>query len=569
VSTYIVTYNGITLSTTQIDEFEQSNVYSEDSIDVLYKRTSIVIRGVLFQCINTGQVTNAALLNTYRTTLLEPRKTLTFAIDGVNVVNITGPDANNGPLPTYVKVYKIIGNTILVDFAIECWTLACENGQSSSPGEPINPIISNRWSQTQEVDENGLSTITTNGKFVIAGSAGVNPDTLRNSIFPLTRISAGFTREKQEFTISSDETEYTYTIVDAEKFRPPTSPITTWTGTWTETMVPFPQTGTLQITIQGSKTASKTDMFTFLGQVIRSRIQINDVPTAMSITEGLSDNMLSFSMTVVLLSNQGTAKVSNSNGKVLGMFSVIPGGGGGLTTTTRIGNVVNPIDNAAQADFTTISNRGCFLTQLFVNLVNGSCDSKVSTVDNYKLTASNGNPTFYGTACVVSVVGITTDKTSDYKISAGPLGTLQAPYLWQRIEEMYDENHKFIAMPQGTAKSGGNENLVSKTISTGAAGTLRKVRFSLGRLNAPPEIPATTINGQPVDPMNIQVVMASPVTLPSGVDYLYTMYGSYEFNQPLSTNISNGNPLVVPTSPVTNQTVAPYPNAGFNPNFVG
>lgn len=160
-------------------------------------------------------------LSNLRAMLLTPRLNLTFSINGDNVVNISGPDAKNGPLPqrdTYVR--WIMGtNTALVYFHVKAWTvdlLPTINGTATAP----RVVLANRYRVTSTTDENWYSRRHIQGQMIVdvseleATPLLLTPDQFRQAAF--LQIPLGFKRENIQVTVSSDNTTLDYSYVDQE-----------------------------------------------------------------------------------------------------------------------------------------------------------------------------------------------------------------------------------------------------------------------------------------------------------------------------------------------------------------
>ena len=247
-------YGSVSLSNILTHGVTQEPVYDDLSgLDYLYTKITVSIQATFNNALPpfaAGDVNAAATVARVRHALALPRQTVVLQVNGVNLVNISGPDAKNGPIPKHIDVKEIAGSeTVLVDFSVECAVVECTSG--------VNPAYSShRYRETVTIDENFYSRKTRSGKIIVRGDKGTNPDTLRNLIVP--PIPQGFKRESTEWTIQEDGLAALYTIVDKEVYLQPPSPATKASGHYIESS---PQPGGIRyaecrVALEGPKPMS-------------------------------------------------------------------------------------------------------------------------------------------------------------------------------------------------------------------------------------------------------------------------------------------------------------------------
>lgn len=129
-------------------------------------------------------------------------------------------DCKNGPLPKLFNVSAAVGdaNTLVVDWGCETFV----NEAADNDVAPAGGLLSNRFSQTHLVGEDGYTTIATSGKAifrtdVVFGTAATgfqSPDVQR--AFCMLPIPLGFVRENVQVTALPDVTGIEYAFQDRQ-----------------------------------------------------------------------------------------------------------------------------------------------------------------------------------------------------------------------------------------------------------------------------------------------------------------------------------------------------------------
>lgn len=122
-------------------------------------------------------------------------------------------DAKNGPIPRVLNLTAAFGDaqTCLVEFAVETYV----NEANENNARPFSSILSNRWRQRHTVDEDGYTTISTQGVSIFRTDFVYNeensPDISRQIVF--MPIPQGFVRTVDYVDTREDVTgiEYAYT----------------------------------------------------------------------------------------------------------------------------------------------------------------------------------------------------------------------------------------------------------------------------------------------------------------------------------------------------------------------
>lgn len=524
---YVLNYNGIQLSASKLNEHSVENEYSEDGVDVLYRHWTISMQGLVNSQL-TG-LNNADYLRLLRTSLQEPRKPLTFSIDGIPELQVTGIDAKNGPIPKGVRVLFVNGSTISVEITIECWVSECDRF-----GNQPSALLTNRWKMTHDINADAISTVTLDGHWIVRSDAATNPDAFRGAIFPVGQIPKGFTRSNSRFIETSDGLRVDYTVIWSEQYRPPTTPVTTWQGTWSEESgSDLGQgaviLGTLAVDVAGAKDANKDDLFNVALAVMRSRILPTDIMRAYRFQEALDKNAIRLDATCITVSNKSL---------------------NGLPTTTRIGFKVLPFDDPAKMP-TIVSERGTFLTQLFISTILPTCADK--TTAPTLVTGSATGPTTNSLAPVIYKGGITTDATTQISTDQ-----LENAYIKTQLETRIKEDNHTVQLAPAVASG---EAVICQLA---APTSVKIVRFSTERLGKQAVAPQPVISDGNHVVKELTMDFSEPELLPDGIHRIYRTSGEYIFYMKNTAQLGT-KAVVLPKSPNDSVSISD-PKFSFEPS---
>lgn len=253
-------YNDIQTELVNIDLFDQKVIPSADGVDFLYTQITLKVTFLIHDAYldSGGNPVDTALQ--LREKFLEPRKKLylTFQTGGANfdnglnqggigvsAVNTTAEipnslggdgntlsdnsyqtlllsppvnqkkDSNNGPMPLFCNITKILGNNGYVGTWVgQTWINPCKATNTAA----LSPLISNRFTMTHIVDADQLCTIQSRGvatfRTDLLENRDVWPDFYRDVVVP--PIYHRFRRDHIVATQSPDGTNLTYETIDHE-----------------------------------------------------------------------------------------------------------------------------------------------------------------------------------------------------------------------------------------------------------------------------------------------------------------------------------------------------------------
>lgn len=255
--------------------FNQEAVYDESGTDMECVRITIsgqcVLSAPLFPTgelddDESGDSDDPAITNPKLrliTNFMTPRKNLSFTVNGQQMIpqldgdeySNTKVDARNGPLPQYFNVTQLTEKSFLCNLAIVShWA------EKSFLTDNSN-ILSHRWTDSVDIDQNHYTTMTRTGKIKVSSAAYTSSggagsiDGLRKSLMT-TGIRPGFVRRSSRYTLHPSGLEMGYAFTDVEEFRMPPKPVTTAAGDFsisTQLLGSPGKYATMQVKFQGPK----------------------------------------------------------------------------------------------------------------------------------------------------------------------------------------------------------------------------------------------------------------------------------------------------------------------------
>ncbi len=287
-------YNGIQLPYPDVTDFSEEAVQDESDTDWMLMRLTIRVRCQINpdylamlapDLLQFGATsTNAAdLMKVLRYRLLLKRKPFTFSFNGktytpsAQVGNQGHCDAKNGPEPKSCRYFEVTTQTFIMEYAIVAhyWenpsAVSVDGaGDPSTTNRQGSNVISNKWTETVEMDELQMTRRIRQGKYFIRSDNvdAVTADELRSRM-SVVSVPKKFLRESSNYTVSPDGLSIAYTVVDKEQFKMPPPPAYRAEGYYFERTVTMGarRIGEVRVLLEGGKNSDQTEM-------IRSAIQM-------------------------------------------------------------------------------------------------------------------------------------------------------------------------------------------------------------------------------------------------------------------------------------------------------
>lgn len=254
----VLSYNGVTLPYASTTSYHIESVAEQMAgVDAIYTKYDIVVNCIIHGAylsllapdIGQSGITNpTAILDVIRSRLLQRRQALHFYVGGVDLIPLQAGvpgtvDARNGPIPVQciIQPTDATNSSFLLSYHItahyhECnTTVSAANGVLVQQNNPGSVVLSNRWTETVDLDDCQYTTRTRQGTFVIRSdnNQGAIADLMRSQ-FAVVGVPQGFTRESSNYTITTDGLSVQYRIVDKEQYRLPPSPAFSAEGSYSQ-----------------------------------------------------------------------------------------------------------------------------------------------------------------------------------------------------------------------------------------------------------------------------------------------------------------------------------------------
>lgn len=152
--------------------------------------------------------------------LLEPRRQFLMVVGDTVMIAVPAPgfacDAASGPFPTKCEILNIIGNkTFTVRWGIKANINVCNRRVGS---DETAAILSHRWKQERDIDQDGFSTLIRRGHAVFDVGRLIKLGKLPDDfwLFLPGLVETGFRRDNIQVVATEDGRELEYCTVDRE-----------------------------------------------------------------------------------------------------------------------------------------------------------------------------------------------------------------------------------------------------------------------------------------------------------------------------------------------------------------
>jgi hypothetical protein len=232
--------------------------------------------------------------------------------------NAGAVDAKNGPIPQYCNLTILTNTSILFTYRIigHYW----EQGTAY-------PTISNKWSETVDIDSRNYTTRTREGLCIIRSDnqQGQTADQIRNTM-AVVGIPNGFKRVSSQYTVNPDGLGLKYRVVDKEVYFQPPDPAYEAEGTYTETTSKLGAVrhGRVQLTLKGSKESDRGKLVYTAISIASTKLRSNGAMVQGGVFTNLEQSMLQIDLwennvTVMMQAMMQPRKVTASAAGMTGM----------------------------------------------------------------------------------------------------------------------------------------------------------------------------------------------------------------------------------------------------------
>jgi hypothetical protein len=579
-------YNGINLFIVKTNMFSQRPVYTPDGVDYLYTEFILDINCIynpaatsydnsippVFDPGATPSFTNAVV----RHYLMQKRATLIFrGLEGFANV-IASPqtglaiDANNGPEPMLCDIIRLDGDkTYHIHYVIKTWLIEC-------PNDSLNPILSNRWSQSGFVNEHRYLVRKTVGQAFfrtdILNIVGISADDLRAAIIRPIPPKPGLYRESVRFTINTNNNAIQYEITDIERaynlgdtIKAETY-VTKVDGYFNQgTMSDDPKAGAavgctlaeIKVQVWGSFEANNWTLLQVAIQIADRQFPIADIGPAkksflrsINCLQSISENYVEFSMAVQVNMDEGLqgAPVAFNPKYLQNVKPIIRQMDPGLTG-------INP---GLQNDQ---GSRGSEALILLSSALTEACTPQKNPIPNQETDDHSQQPP-YGNPPKVIIQ--TSDILPEIEIQYNP--NQQPPYNRSTTKSQYqydsgaiqapiaNPNNPSYINPDSTTSNNANGPYQCEILNFCAPYSTLHVDWSIERVGIPPDIPhfirsINCLNNQQQSIIQTAIVNPYSITLSNDlITPIFSVSGSYSYIVPFTPDPANP-PMIVFDAP--------------------
>lgn len=540
----LLTYNNVELHGVHTLDFSQSAVYDESGSDLERHDFSITVRAIAHGYGEKGTdgtpwikpvgAEAASMFAQLETSLMTPRKSLKYQVDGVTLLEVNGDvDMDGGPKPQKIQIEHLAGGRVFrVVYTINASIIKCTSPSEEGANRP--PLISNRWSMEDDYDEHFAVTRRIDGRLRLAHRKH-NPQAFRDFVTP--RLSTGFRRKNVRFTTSMNQQELHYTFVDVREHAAPPMPAVAWEGGQTiGTAEGITANQRVWCSLRGAPGADMTQLLGAAVNVIEKRI-------------GRLDKLLNGDgQTVVPQLITFTEKFDMAVVEMVAEVLIVPKAGGEMPLGLKnFGKSPSP----EPATFPTLQSfKLGSLGGLAATFFNDACGGVRQTEsNNYPAPVSSGMTDGYdlpGTQFSANVVvSLPSYSPPDYSQQQYDM-----PYQFFKMQSTYEFPPFQVALPICTEGNDPPTRPTLKIVRLGPRTCYRTVHIQAERSSALakafPEFPYPediTADGVKCFIMDAQIVLRPPELLPGGRGKLFSGEAMYLYA--LETPPTKDKPLTI------------------------
>jgi hypothetical protein len=224
-----LSYNGISLQLIKTNSVTRIPRLSDDHTEYMWTDFIIDVRFIYNPAATSYNAFGIAVPGMLppttdsgiRSLLLQKRAALLYQEGGQNILQVlpnlpdgSTLDSDNGPTPLSININRIGSSRIFEgNYIVKASIVECVNGSL------ISAIASSRYSRTEDIDQDYLSTLNTSGttyfRTNILAALGNVADFYRSYLIP--PLLLGYKRERINFSIKSDGSSITWSCVDVEQ----------------------------------------------------------------------------------------------------------------------------------------------------------------------------------------------------------------------------------------------------------------------------------------------------------------------------------------------------------------
>ncbi len=296
-----------------------------------------------------GQVTDpATIMQVIRARLMVHRKQLSVTFNGNELIpqiqeGINGTvDAQNGPKPQSCDFVEMTNKLFVMRYHIVAhyWENNEVDEQELVQNKQGNTVLTNRWSETVDIDNRNFTTRTRDGKFIIRSdnTKGLIADQVRSQM-AVVGVPDDFLRLRSHYKVDPSGLAIQYQVVDQEIFKKPPDPAFKAQGYYREstTINGAKRYGEVFIHLEGDRQTSQVKLMKAAIDVAAGKLAKEgsgltgnknrgfEILENAVMHEDLYDNVVEFSIRALIAADPARLKVNDK-----GQFTNIGGQAEGL-----------------------------------------------------------------------------------------------------------------------------------------------------------------------------------------------------------------------------------------------
>lgn len=168
-----ITYNGVKFDYVYTESLRLEPERDPAGIARISTKFTLHTKSIIYPGVSPGE-DPADATNRLKEKLMQPRKALTYTVNGKTLVSTKGRDDANGP-ETTCTVSQLSPGAFLVDFTVTTWLTDCPEGTG---------YLSLSWSDTISHDMYMLTTRSRVGTLTLSPNRTPDPDSMRPIVTP-------------------------------------------------------------------------------------------------------------------------------------------------------------------------------------------------------------------------------------------------------------------------------------------------------------------------------------------------------------------------------------------------
>lgn len=495
---------------------------------------------------------SADIYNQIKGALRTDRQAFDLTIDGVSILYADATtDVANGPKVLGCDVTHMPGMMLRIRWKGLISVVKCDLGGANTEW----PVINNRWSVADEIDQTNKTTRTWNGQLTLSHlPAFRSPHIFRHLCAPA--LFPGFRRSRMQFLGEPSGLVLNYTIIDEQLScesapYPATDYRVYHNKKWNTTGAK--QIETIQVELEGATLVNRSFLASRAAQILYSRGRINAaegfakrIIREMNLTESFAPGGSSVSASMIIES------VVQQPGSLFTMGLIDAAPFGEILTLPQPVNPADPNYYNPNVSWLNVGPWGTGMGLLVATLAAAWQTPCTTGHANIQGGPTPNSPGYQTTTQEAPVVTWQQGTPSSIDPPSVNQPSQDYPYHFARVESELDTNGGYVGLPLATTPASGPSTI---PIKLHASTTIRTIRVNSERVGDWPKVMRfvqfTDSQGVVHSPMKRRFITQAREKLGDGKD-LYSL--SYEMTFTLDREYTDEQPIPVGVLPWDSQT---------------